>query len=46
MYGKTYYGIERTTFVISKSGKIAMIWPKVKVKGHADEVLDFVKSLD
>ncbi len=45
MYGRTYMGIERTTFLIDGSGKIARIWPKVSVKGHADEVLDAVKAL-
>jgi len=46
MYGKTYYGIERTTFLIDKAGKVAQVWPKVKVEGHADEVLAAVKALD
>jgi len=45
MYGKSYYGIERTTFLIDKEGKVAKIWPKVKVEGHADEVLAAVKAL-
>ncbi len=45
MYGKTFMGIERTTFVIDKSGVIRKIYPKVKVDQHADEVLEFVKSL-
>lgn len=45
MYGKKSMGIVRTTFVIDKDGKIAKIWPKVKVDEHADAVLDFVKSL-
>ncbi|NSW56416.1 MAG: thioredoxin-dependent thiol peroxidase [Armatimonadetes bacterium] len=45
MYGKKSMGIVRTTFVIDKEGKIAKIWPKVKVEEHADEVLEFVKSL-
>jgi peroxiredoxin Q/BCP len=45
MYGKKSVGIVRTTFVIDKDGKIAKIWPKVKVEEHADEVLEFVKSL-
>lgn len=45
MYGKTYFGTERTTFVIDKSGVIRKIWPKVKVEGHIDEVLEFVKAL-
>jgi peroxiredoxin Q/BCP len=39
MYGKTYMGIERTTFLIDGEGKVAQVWPKVSVKGHADEVL-------
>ena len=39
MYGKKYMGIERTTFVISSDGKIKKIFPKVKVEGHAEEVL-------
>jgi peroxiredoxin Q/BCP len=38
-YGKTYMGIERTTFVIAPDGKIAKIYPKVKVAGHAEKVL-------
>ena len=46
MYGRTYYGIERTTFVIGKSGKIARVWPKVKVKDHVDAVLAAVRELD
>jgi peroxiredoxin Q/BCP len=45
MYGKKYMGIERTTFLIDATGKIAKIWPKVKVPGHAKEVLDAVKAL-
>ena len=39
MYGKKYMGIERTTFIIDESGKIAHIFPKVKVAEHYDEVL-------
>jgi thioredoxin-dependent peroxiredoxin len=39
MYGKKYMGIERTTFVIGPDGKINKIFPKVKVEGHAEEVL-------
>ncbi len=39
MYGKKYMGVERTTFLIDKTGTIAKIWPKVKVAGHAAEVL-------
>jgi peroxiredoxin Q/BCP len=39
MYGKKYMGIERTTFVIDTNGVIKKIFPKVKVEGHAEEVL-------
>jgi len=45
MYGKTYMGIERTTVLIGADGKIAQIWPKVKVAGHAEAVLAAVKAL-
>ena len=45
MYGKQVRGIERSTFVIDASGKIAREWRGVKVPGHAQEVLDFVKTL-
>ena len=45
MYGKTYMGVERTTVLIDGSGKIARVWPKVSVKGHADEVLAAAKAL-
>jgi peroxiredoxin Q/BCP len=44
MYGKKYMGIERSTFVIGKDGKIAKIFPKVKVDGHADEVLAAIRA--
>ena len=39
MYGRKYMGIERTTFIIDEDGKIAQIFSKVKVDGHAEEVL-------
>jgi peroxiredoxin Q/BCP len=39
MYGRTYMGIERTTFIIDEKGTIAKIFPKVSVDGHLDEVL-------
>ncbi|MBX3007579.1 MAG: thioredoxin-dependent thiol peroxidase [Melioribacteraceae bacterium] len=45
MYGKKYMGIERTTFIIGTDGKIKRIFPKVKVAGHADEVLFLMKDL-
>ncbi|MFZ2469304.1 thioredoxin-dependent thiol peroxidase [Parvibaculum sedimenti] len=44
-YGRTYMGIARTTYLIDEKGVIAKIWPKVKVDGHADDVLAAVKSL-
>ena len=45
MYGKKVRGIERSTFVIDADGKLAKEWRGVKVPGHAEEVLDFVKAL-
>lgn len=45
MYGKTYMGIERSTFLIDGDGVVRDIWRKVKVPGHAEAVLDAVKSL-
>lgn len=45
MYGKKYMGIERTTFLIDGAGTVARVWPKVSVKGHADEVLAAVRAL-
>lgn len=43
MFGKKYMGIERTTFLIDKQGKVAKVWKNVKVSGHVDEVLEAVK---
>jgi thioredoxin-dependent peroxiredoxin len=45
MYGKTFMGIIRSTFLIGPDGRIARIWPKVKVAGHAAEVLAAAKAL-
>lgn len=45
MYGRNYMGIERTSFLIDADGKIAKIWPKVKVDGHTEEVLAAIKEL-
>lgn len=45
MYGKTYMGIERSTFLIDADGKIAHVWRKVKVPGHVDAVLQTVKDM-
>ena len=45
LYGKEHMGIERSTFVISPSGDVLKEWIKVKVDGHAEEVLEFVSTL-
>lgn len=45
MYGKTYMGVERSTFLIDKSGKVAEVWRKVKVPGHAEAVLKATQAL-
>ncbi len=45
MYGKTYMGIDRSTFLIDGDGVVRKIWRKVKVDGHVDEVLAAVKAL-
>src|ERR1700739_1976895 len=45
MYGKTFMGILRTTVLVGRDGRIAQIWPKVKVDGHAAEVLEAAKAL-
>ena len=45
MYGRKYMGVQRTTFVIDKTGKIAKIFEKVKPQGHNDEVLEALKTL-
>ncbi|WP_426433997.1 redoxin domain-containing protein [Bradyrhizobium genosp. P] len=45
MYGKTFMGIIRTTVVVDSEGKVARIWRHVKVDGHADQVLEAVRSL-
>jgi len=45
MYGRRYMGIERSTFLIDKTGTIARIWRKVRVPGHAEQVLEAVKAL-
>ncbi len=42
LYGKKYLGIERTTFIIDRTGRVAQIYPKVKVEGHVQEVLGFL----
>jgi len=45
MYGRTYMGIERSTFLIGPDGHVERVWPKVKVAGHADEVLAAARAL-
>jgi len=45
MYGRKYMGVERSTFLIDRNGKVARVWRKVKVAGHAEEVLEAVKAL-
>jgi peroxiredoxin Q/BCP len=45
MYGKKFMGITRATFLIDQDGRIAQVWPKVKVEGHAEEVLAAAKDL-
>lgn len=45
MYGRTYMGMERTKYLVKPDGTIAQVWRKVKVKGHADAVLEAAKAL-
>ncbi len=45
MYGKKYMGIERSTFLVDHAGRVARSWRKVKVPGHAEEVLEAIRSL-
>lgn len=45
-FGKKSMGIQRATFLIDKQGKIAAVWPKVKVKGHVEEVMEKLDELD
>lgn len=45
MYGRKYMGIERATFLVDRDGTVARIWRKVKVPGHAQEVLEAARQL-
>jgi len=45
MYGRHYMGVERSTFLIDETGKIVRVWAKVRVKGHAEEVLAAAREL-
>ena len=44
MYGRKYMGIERSTFILDEKGNIQKEWRKVKVKGHVDEVINYLKN--
>lgn len=46
MYGRTYMGVDRSTFIIGPDGKIKRVWRGVKVPGHASQVLEAVKALN
>jgi peroxiredoxin Q/BCP len=45
MFGRTYMGVERATFLIAPDGRIARVWHKVRIKGHIEEVLQAAKAL-
>jgi len=45
MYGREYYGVQRSTFIIDSDGKVVFMWPKVKVKGHVQEVFEKITEL-
>ena len=45
MYGREYYGVQRSTYIVDPEGKIAHAWEKVKVKGHVEEVLQTLNEL-
>lgn len=45
-YGRTYMGIERTTFLIDENGIVRRIFPKVKVDGHVEEIMEAIRSLE
>ncbi|WP_018263787.1 peroxiredoxin [Methylobacterium sp. WSM2598] len=45
MYGRKYMGVERTTVLIDRDGRVAQVWPRVKVPGHAEAVLAAAKAL-
>lgn len=44
LYGREYMGIVRTTFLIDESGRVQHIWPKVRVKGHVEQVVSFISQ--
>jgi len=45
MYGRKYMGVQRSTFIVGKDGRIAHAWPKVSVAGHAADVLEKIKAM-
>ena len=45
LYGRKFMGITRSTFLIDPSGKVARVWPKVKVDGHVDQVLEAIREI-
>src|SRR6185312_11344239 len=45
MYGRSFFGVQRITYLIDEKGVIAQVWPKVKVEGHAEEVLEAARKL-
>jgi thioredoxin-dependent peroxiredoxin len=45
MYGRKYMGVERTTVLIDRAGRVAQVWSKVKVPGHAEAVLEAARAL-
>jgi peroxiredoxin Q/BCP len=45
LYGRKFMGINRSTFLIDGSGKVARVWPKVKVDGHVDQVLQAIREI-
>jgi len=46
MYGKSFMGIVRTTYLIDRAGRVARRWDRVSVRGHADEVIAALRALD
>ena len=44
LYGRKFMGIIRSTFLVDEAGKVARVWPKVKVDGHVDQVLEAVRE--
>jgi peroxiredoxin Q/BCP len=45
LFGRKYMGVERTTVLIDQQGRIARVWRKVRIRGHAEEVLEAARAL-